>query len=408
MTNRHLNISLLILLTMFISACTSPNLTQPQVTPSPSQTGEGMGPITIPDDASLQVIEVVDVEQQFIAAYRAEELAEMSNDSVNVANIKVKFEGWSPDGKYMLLRVKTGEVLEGKLPIMADYEGKAGIGLANLWLADKNGNILSQLAEAVSWVAWSPDSTKIAYVKNTLIDNIIFGELWLIDADGNNLQKLTTRVRDISWLDENIIIFVEETTEQLHLFDLADGLVKPFEIKESPSPNPQAVIYQLSPAKKKIAFYARGGKTLTIANIKNHVAQTNFNIEIPDLPQMGWSPDGKLLALTPQCSGNQLGYEPMCHQIQIVHMDGKVVMVIDDYNSDSHIGWAPNNQAIFFLQAGHLYLANIEENEVEILYTFNKRGIGNATGPYLSSQTSQIGFNRDAISGATLLKLNKN
>jgi Tol biopolymer transport system component len=72
-----------------------------------------------------------------------------------------------------------------KIAFCSNLTGNGGI-----WIMDKNGSNKKQLAEGpVHSISWSPDGTKIAYVKE---DNEKIAQgIWIMDADGSNKKQLT-------------------------------------------------------------------------------------------------------------------------------------------------------------------------------------------------------------------------
>lgn len=400
---------------IFITACGGSFLAQPerattltgqeQVTPT--------GIITTTEEVTeqevsassienIQVDGVTDIENQFLEAYQTGDLAVESRYALNTDDIKIKFENWSPDGQYMLLRVRTGEVLEGKLPKSLPGMGPAIVGVTDLWLANAQGMPISLLAEVVSWNAWSPDSAIIAYVHEFVENDFIVSELWVVQPDGSNRKKLSSSVHNVAWLDNNTIIFIDSDDEQLHLIDSDGQNVRPLTIEGLASENSKVVLYALSPDRKKLAFNARGDTKIRIADLADGQTKLVTEIEVPDLSRMSWSPDSKRLAFAPHCSKPQ--QKTACQQIYIAQPDGTIVTQIA-HRPDTNVTWSPDGRWIAFQESNRVYVADTASGQFQLLYTFSPGKQNTTETIHWSPVGKQIGLNQESVNDATILSI---
>ncbi len=123
------------------------------------------------------------------------------------------FAAFSPDDK--------------QIAYMRDYE---------LWIMDSDGGNQHRLIEGEARdIAWSPDSTVIAFESQEKPRSSFKYDIWLVNADGTNRRRLTQLpgmyVNDPTWSpDGKAIAFVgqkEQGTENMQIFvvDVATGAV---------------------------------------------------------------------------------------------------------------------------------------------------------------------------------------
>ncbi len=376
----------------------SPTPGPPTSTPIPTP--------TLPYSEKIQVEQAIDLEQQFIDEYQAGNLSALTDKVMNVDDIKVKFESWSPNGQYMLLKIKTGETLKGKLPISVYNTGmgQAIVPVYDLWLADSDGSPLSLIAEKASWSAWSPDSKLIAYTHGTVIDSIITDELWVMKVGKSAHQKIFSGVRSISWLDNQTLTFVDTKDEQLQLLaSVIDKEIKPFVLDNFPTNSSQVIMYEFSPNHRQLAVKIRGVTGISIADVIGENAEFTTEFQMPSVGHFAWAPNGRTLALSPRCTNKELEYMPSCKQIQIIYPDGQIMSQIEGNRSRTDITWSSDSKSILFHDTATLYLADVENGKTTVLYQFPSDEDANSQGAKWSPDSAKIGFNKHSLGGATIL-----
>lgn len=345
------------------------------------------------DDFSIQ--ETVDLEELFKQTYQTRNLT--SQRDLNLEQIGVKFMSWSPNAQYTLLRIATGDVLEGKNANDPPSMGITRVGDYDLWLADSKGTPEKQLASSTTWTAWSPDSKSVAYVYRNVIDGIFTHELWVTNINQGKPIRLSDRAHSISWLDDHTILFAG-FDGHLYTVDTTSRVEQPFIITGEIENEPYISVYELSPEQNWLVFQARGEARFSIAKIKDNAGEIVQHIERPDSSPISWSPNGEMFAFEPRCHPQRL--EPACTQIYVVQTDGLLVAQIE-HNSRTNIAWSPNSSLILFRDDETLYLGEIATQQVYALSLAETEFSGLSWSP----DGQFIAYNRTPTSGAMLLTL---
>jgi len=386
MNRKVLLVSIGVVLVTLLAACG--NLPAGQAAPQPVF----VPPETI-DDFEIQ--ETVDLEELFRQTYQTRNLT--SERDLNLEQIGVEFDSWSPDGQHTLLHIATGEVLEGKHADDPPDWGVMRVGDYDLWLADTKGVPEKQLASSTTQVAWSPDSKSVAYIHRQVVEGIFVDELWISQINRNGSTKLFEGARSISWLDNRTILFAD-FHGHLYTINTANKEVKPFTIIGETETDPYIAVYQLSPNRNWLVFQARGEARFSVVKIKDNIGEIIHHIARPDSSPISWSPNEEMFAFEPRCHPQRL--EPACTQIHIVQTDGSLVAQIE-HNSRTNIAWSPNSSLILFRDDETLYLGEITTQQVYALPLEETEFRGLCWSP----NGQFIAYNRTPTSGAMLLIL---
>ena len=152
--------------------------------------------------------------------------------------------------------------------------------------------------------AWSPDGTRIAFVRSSDINSDIYGlgDLYIMNADGSNVvqRTFTGDVNNPAWSpDGTRIAFNNSSFNSIFLIDLASGAVSPLPNAEGSSSVPDP---DWSPDGTKIAFESDRlfwDFRSDIFNISpNGSGLTYILYGQDDYWRPCWSPDGTKLSVT--------------------------------------------------------------------------------------------------------------
>jgi TolB protein len=240
---------------------------------------------------------------------------------------------WSPDGTSIA------------------YDSESRGGGQGIWIANADGSEATKLIDDGSVPAWSPDGTQIAFARPDIGEMVSFGEgsagtpiyLYVMDADGTNVRRLTDgQFSDYSpaWSpDGTRIAFVRYGREGAGLFVMnADGTAvrqvagPGIEIFGAPawSSDGTSIAIAVNGAKNGPA----GGILLLPADGTGEGTMIpGTEVEYPDyVSNPAWSPDGKWIAYLH-------GYQG---ELVILHPDGsdrRTLSVDPETDSIEELAW---------------------------------------------------------------------
>jgi len=230
----------------------------------------------------------------------------------------------------------------GRIVFVSDRDDN---GNSDIYSCNADGSNVTRLTNDAGWdgdPAWSPDGTRIAFIRNN--------NLFIMNADGSNVvqKTFTNDAMNPAWSrDGNRIAFTNTTDwAQIMVIDLNNGAVStlPYTAGEYVWPTPA-----WSPDGTKIAFERedRNGQSaiFTISPEGNAITMlTPFSY---GLLEPSWSPDGMKLSVTinPYSTESSIG---------VMSADGTGLIIIitgigvSGYNYGTRTSWSPNGTRIAY------------------------------------------------------------
>ncbi len=238
---------------------------------------------------------------------------------------------WSPNGRTMLFRQSAGSV--------PCYEGaaKCYAPVYNLWRTDAQGKSSTLLAEQVALAAWSPDSTRIAYMRRAETGQV---SLWIMQADGTEHKLLTEDISHnnpcLDWLEDDIVVYFGKddvvvgkslkgaVVKQLTPPDL---MIDPFVGTFALSPQGDRAIFGMGPELWLVPFDTQ--RPITITSYLGAFSGINEGI--------AWSPKGSRIAYSSRSS------------IYFVDDEGQNISEIKTVWEPSDLVWSPDSKLLAFI-----------------------------------------------------------
>ncbi|MEE8469740.1 MAG: trypsin-like peptidase domain-containing protein [Dehalococcoidia bacterium] len=242
---------------------------------------------------------------------------------------------WSPDGRRIV------------------YDS-IGLGDGILVMNDDGGWILQLIEHEVGGIyiypSWSPDGTKIAFVK--LTGSFDYLDLYVMDIDGGNVIQLTDTPDATEWVpawspDGTKLVY--DFTPQDQRGDIyiinADGTGRK-RLTSDPA-NDTGPVW--SPDGTRIAFTSvrDGDYEIYVMNADgSNLRKLTSNSGITDVDP-SWSPDGERIVFV-----SDRDTDDDTTEIYIMSADGRnVVRVTDNAASDSEPAWAPSKAGVEVTEA---------------------------------------------------------
>lgn len=237
----------------------------------------------------------------------------------------------------LLAAMAAGLVAVGSRPFSAPpvVDGRIAFAPANgegIWLMEPDGTKVTQLvAGTVSWPRWSPDGTRLAYVR--LVDPDMFlSELFLVHADGTDRRQLTSgssgSIHSLVWApDGSRIALVYEPTSA----DPEGGITER-EVRVAPVETGEPItVYQHQMA--RIGGWSPDGTGLLVhpegvwdgggifaaradgSGVERLTEESDVAVDVPGwTPGGGYSPDGGRILFSSGKNGPE--------RIEVMNADG--------------------------------------------------------------------------------------
>ncbi len=212
--------------------------------------------------------------------------------------------------------------------------------LRDLYRYEQGGSVA---ASAVSWTAWSPDGTRVAFAAQNLgsDDSYWAQHIWVIEADGSNMAQLTNGPHwddDPSWSpDGNQIVFNRSFFE-------GDSYIVTIDVdgsNETPltAGFPEDYGPSWSPDGANIGYVTEYGQLMLMAPDGSNRREIVANHAV--YRGMSWSPDSSQIAYT-----RDLGE---CTAIVLINGDGTDERRISYLPGDSsQPAWSPDGELLLF------------------------------------------------------------
>ena len=234
----------------------------------------------------------------------------------------------------------------GKIVFVSDRDGNYEV-----YTCNADGSDVTRLTNDPAWdsyPAWSPDGTRIAFIRNE--------NLFIMNADGSNVVQKTfaNYVLYPAWSPDGTRIAFNDNYNGISIIDLTSGSI-------SFVPNTQSTYYvnpspAWSPDGTKIAFESDMGREtgivdiFTISPAGSGLTNLTSNIISGDnYIYPAWSPDGTKLCVELISYTNR--------SIAVMNADGTGLTIIktteDDYY-ESVPSWSPDGTRIAYTESGSI------------------------------------------------------
>jgi hypothetical protein len=203
--------------------------------------------------------------------------------------------------------------------------------------------------------AYSPDGSKIAFIRNDGLDN----EIWVMDADGANAVQLTSNGADDQWptwsADGSKIAFGSDLggVYQIYTINPAGGTPTPLTAGAGPNATPS-----WSPNGSKVAFTRmRDGRQEVYIMNADGTGQTRLTNAADVSYDPTWSPDGSKILFT---RGDAIPH------IYVMNPDGSSAVPLTSSPSAADVGaaWSPDGSKIVFIrvvaETGDVFVMNAD------------------------------------------------
>ena len=241
-----------------------------------------------------------------------------------------------------------------------------------IYTCNADGSSVTRLTNDPAWdkqPAWSPDGTKIAFVRSS-VDSLIGGNIYIMNADGSNVVQLTFTgdAEHPAWSpDGTKIAFTDEIDEAvsawvstIKVVNSSSGSVEMQTSMYGSSINPCPA---WSPDGTKIAFDSDWSAWDFISDIFSICPQgSGFTTLTPeffndyDYWKPSWSPNGSKLSVTIYPMAYQ-GSGTVPARIGVMNPDGTGLSVITTgdmgaYNAVTKTSWSPDGTRIAYTSWG--------------------------------------------------------
>lgn len=189
--------------------------------------------------------------------------------------------------------------------------------------------------------AWSPDGSRIAYVRWPGED-LGSTDIWLMDADGTNRERVTRNARydyHPAWSPDGTMLVFERIMDRSHkLWVKVLGGGAPTRIT-----NVRAWQPDWSPDGSLIVFMRRGGDLFTVRPDGSALTRVTETPEVVE-SRPAWSPDGARIAFEGVARGGRTG-------LYVMDADGTDVVALTDTTGgfEGSPAWSPSGDRIAYI-----------------------------------------------------------
>jgi Tol biopolymer transport system component len=233
------------------------------------------------------------------------------------------FPVWSPDGTRMLFSILSGD----------------------LWVMNADGTGRAELARGfISQYRWSPDGSRIAFLRERSTSQDTFEDLWLMQADGSKEKRLVTAATYPSWSpDGQRIAYASSDLNDngIHVINVngtGDTRITPADVDGFET--------AWAPDGSVIAFGGLGDKDILLIN-PDGSGLINLTNGRADDDGPVWSPDSRQILFTTGPLDNAFESE-----IAVMNRDGSGRTALTTHvGFDLSPDWSPDGRKIVYTQS---------------------------------------------------------
>jgi TolB protein len=246
---------------------------------------------------------------------------------------------WSPDGHRLLFSMASGD----------------------LWIMNADGSGRTVLARGfISQYRWSPDGTRIAFIRDRVSGQNVFDDLWVIPADGGREIQVAANATYPSWApDGQRIAYASSNLSDNGIHVVAVTGTGDVRITPADVPGFETA---WAPDGSVIAFASLGDKDILLIN-PDGSGLINLTNGVGEDDGPVWSPDSRRLLFTTNPED-----DPLESEIAVMNRDGTGRVALTTHvGFDLSPDWSPDGSKIVYTE--------VNQDDAEIL-VMNGDGTG--------------------------------
>jgi len=275
-------------------------------------------------------------------SYSSYSLDVMETDQITNAPYHELDPRWGPDGQKIAISAWTNQWYHDIIVMNADGTGQQQL------------TTTTNLHER--FPMFSPDGSKIAYVRGSVDTGYGNYDIWVMNADGSNKVALTSNPsyddRNPAWsLDGSEIYFASDRTSGYELWVMdSDGS----NVAQVTSGMSNVASPKVSPDGNKVGFSSSvGGRyEAMVLDLESGIIETLASDPVINVFFNSWSPDGKYILFS-----KSIGTGSSVSEFWVAKTDGTdIIQVTFDGNIKGGGDWSPDGYRIAYRQKdGNIY-----------------------------------------------------